>query len=216
MATSAVPDGGRSAGGLTIGPVPGPMRAAEDRPESRRPYFPLNVCRSGTTESAGVIFIASHLPSAIAASKCHGRRQRRTTAAYRCLTVLTSGTTAPADMILIELTSPTDVGHGQPGGRPPFLRSCLETGPAMPCLLRLQRVQKRRDRIDGRDLHCLSPPFSGRRSSMGWPTSAPRRVPAPTCNGLWAGPRPIPVPGTALKWCLALLVDPQQRYNLID
>lgn len=36
MATSAVPDGGRASGELTIGPVPGPMRAAEDRPSISR------------------------------------------------------------------------------------------------------------------------------------------------------------------------------------
>ncbi len=42
---------------LTTGPVPGPMKAAEDRPVSRRTYFPLNVWKSGTTEPTDAIFI---------------------------------------------------------------------------------------------------------------------------------------------------------------
>jgi hypothetical protein len=36
------------------------MRAAEDRPLSRRAYFVLNVCRSGTTELTDAIFILAH------------------------------------------------------------------------------------------------------------------------------------------------------------
>jgi hypothetical protein len=55
--------GGRLAGrstALTTGPVPGPVRAAEDRPVSRRAYFVLYTCRSGTTESMGAIFILAH------------------------------------------------------------------------------------------------------------------------------------------------------------
>lgn len=49
---------------LTTGPVPGPMRAAEDRPVSRRAYFPLKVCRSGTPALTDAIFILAHpLPS---------------------------------------------------------------------------------------------------------------------------------------------------------
>jgi hypothetical protein len=36
------------------------MRAAEDRPVSRRAYFVLNTCRSGTTELTGAIFILAH------------------------------------------------------------------------------------------------------------------------------------------------------------
>jgi len=45
---------------LTTRPVPGPKRAAEDRPVSRCAYFVLNTCRSGTTELTGAIFILAH------------------------------------------------------------------------------------------------------------------------------------------------------------
>src|SRR5213595_652305 len=45
---------------LTTRPIPGPVRAAEDRPVSRRAYFPLNVCISGTAESTDAIFILAH------------------------------------------------------------------------------------------------------------------------------------------------------------
>jgi hypothetical protein len=49
---------------LTTGPVPGPMRAAEDRPVSRYAYFPFSVCRIGTPALPGAIFILAHpLPS---------------------------------------------------------------------------------------------------------------------------------------------------------
>jgi hypothetical protein len=47
---------------LTTGPVPGPMRAAEDRPVSRRAYRTFTMCRSGTTESTNAIFILDHPP----------------------------------------------------------------------------------------------------------------------------------------------------------
>lgn len=50
----------RRSAALTIRPVPGPMRAAEDRPVSRRAYFVLNTCKSGTTELTGAIFILAH------------------------------------------------------------------------------------------------------------------------------------------------------------
>lgn len=45
---------------LTTRPVPGPKRAAEDRPVSLRAYFVLNTCRSGTTELTDAIFILAH------------------------------------------------------------------------------------------------------------------------------------------------------------
>jgi hypothetical protein len=45
---------------LTTRPVPGPKRAAEDRPVSLRAYFVFSVCRSGTTELTDAIFILAH------------------------------------------------------------------------------------------------------------------------------------------------------------
>ena len=64
---------------LTTGPVPGPMRAAEDRPVSQRAYFVLNTCRSGTTELTDAIFILAHpLPlSGPAGRRAEGGRLRK-------------------------------------------------------------------------------------------------------------------------------------------
>jgi hypothetical protein len=69
--------GGRLAAVLTTGPVPGPMRAAEDRPFPRRAYFTFKMRRSGTTVSTGAILIPrSPPPARQRPADCRGRRNR--------------------------------------------------------------------------------------------------------------------------------------------
>lgn len=56
----------------TTGPAPCPLRAAEDRPVLRRPYFVFSVCRSGTTTSTDAIFISRSPPPAAGARRITG------------------------------------------------------------------------------------------------------------------------------------------------
>jgi hypothetical protein len=48
------------------------VRAAEDRPVSRRAYLVLNTCRSGTTESTDAIFILTHPLPLVSARRTAG------------------------------------------------------------------------------------------------------------------------------------------------
>ena len=203
----------RPAAVLTTRPVPGPVRAAGDQPVSRRAYFVLYACRSGTTELTGAIFIPCspppvRLPATLRKGQSSPPPQTRpipvlcdrpvSQRAYFVLYTCRSGTTELTDAIFILLTSSR---VGQPGGSPvgrmmeksdrrvrrisvlsekhrtrkPELagdpswkafRRCADdqAGPRScpsgrrpariaACLLPLERLHERHDRIDGRNLH---------------------------------------------------------------
>ncbi len=54
------------------------MRAAEDRPVSRRAYRTFTMCRSGTTESTDAIFILNHPLPLVSPRRIAGRGRSQT------------------------------------------------------------------------------------------------------------------------------------------
>jgi hypothetical protein len=54
------------------------MRAAEDRPVSRRAYRTFTMCRSGTTESTDAIFILDHPLPLVSPRRIAGRGRAQT------------------------------------------------------------------------------------------------------------------------------------------
>ena len=165
------------------GRSPSPARACGDRPLLRCAYFPLNVCRSGTAELTDAIFILL-TPSL---QRCDVRASFKSplqddqgglseTYLRPCRVVSTSTRTAKRSSSSrwirtswMPLSQPTKTNPSR------FPRADDRAGPRSyasgrrpariaACLLRLKHLQKRHDRIDGRDLHPCSPPPAVRPS----------------------------------------------------